>query len=111
VCREVARLALTVGAGAIVAVDVADGVVLDQLCGRIGVLIDMPGPDLTDHCRVSVVEEQRFAAIHLGDVRHLVVGEFEVEDVDVLEHPLRPNGFLDDDDVALDQPAQDDLGD
>ena len=46
-----------------------------------------------------------------GDAGHLVVGELEVEDVDVLAHPLGADGLGDDDDVALDEPAQDDLGD
>ena len=37
--------------------------------------------------------------------------QLEVEHVDVLAHALGANGFGDDDDVALDEPAQDDLGD
>ena len=41
---------------------------------------------------------------------HLVVGEGEVEDVEVLRHPLGPHGLGDDDDVALGEPTQDDLG-
>ena len=60
---------------------------------------------------VGVVEEQRRAGVHRGDAGHLVVGQLEVEDVDVLAHPLGADGLRDDDDVALDEPAQDDLGD
>ena len=60
---------------------------------------------------VGVVEEQRRAGVHGGDEGQLVGGELEVEDVDVLAHALGANGLGDDDDVALDEPAQDDLGD
>jgi hypothetical protein len=49
-----------------------------------------------------MVKEQGFAAIQRGDARHLVVGEFEVEHVDVLAHALRLHRLLDDDDIALD---------
>jgi hypothetical protein len=58
-----------------------------------------------------VVEEQRRAVVHRGDAGHLVVGELEVEHVDVLAHPLGADRLGDDDDIALDEPAQDDLGD
>ena len=37
--------------------------------------------------------------------------QLEVEHVEVLAHPLGPHGLRDDDDPALDQPAQDDLSD
>jgi hypothetical protein len=58
-----------------------------------------------------VVEEQRCAGVHRSDAGHLVVGECEVEDVDVLGDAVGPDRFRDDDDAALDEPAQDDLGD
>ena len=45
-----------------------------------------------------------------GDAGHLVVGELEVEHVEVLGHPLGTHRLGDDDDAALDQPAQHDLG-
>src|SRR3954452_7124535 len=67
--------------------------------------------ELPGHCRVAVVEEQGSSGVHGGDPAHLVVGELEAEDVDVLGHALGAHGFRDDDDVALDEPAQDDLRD
>jgi hypothetical protein len=51
-----------------------------------------------------VVEEQRRAGVHRGYAGHLVVRELEVEDVDVLAHPLGADGLGDDHDVALDEP-------
>src|SRR4051794_6635297 len=67
--------------------------------------------ELPGHCRVAVVEEQGSSGVHGGDPAHLVVGELEAEDVDVLGHALGAHGLRDDDDVALDEPAQDDLCD
>ena len=58
-----------------------------------------------------MVEEQRGAGVEGGDPGHLIGGELEVEDIDVLAHPLGADGLGDDHDVALDEPAQDDLGD
>ncbi|MGW2024442.1 hypothetical protein [Streptomyces decoyicus] len=37
-----------------------------------------------------VVEEQRVAGVQSGDLCHLIVGEVEVEDIDVLRHALGP---------------------
>ena len=58
-----------------------------------------------------MVEEQRGSCVQRGDAAHLVVGELEVEDVDVLGHALGADRLRDDDDVALDEPAQHDLRD
>src|SRR6202012_3818628 len=51
------------------------------------------------------------AVIETLDRRDLLVGQIEVEDVEVLGHPLRPGGLRDRDDAALHVPAQDDLRD
>jgi hypothetical protein len=58
-----------------------------------------------------VVEEQRGAGVESGDSGHLIGGELEVEDIDVLAHPFGADRLGDDHDIALDEPAQDDLGD
>ena len=42
---------------------------------------------------------------------HLVVGEFEVEHVEVLGHPLGTDGLGDHHDAALGEPVQHDLAD
>ncbi len=60
---------------------------------------------------VAVVEEQGRAGVDGGDAGHLVVGEGEVEDVEVRRHPLGSNRLGDGDDVALGEPAEHDLGD
>jgi len=65
--------------------------------------VDVRGSELADHCRVSVVEEQRFTGVHRGDASHLVIGQLEVEDVDVLAHALWPDRPGDDDHIALGQ--------
>src|SRR5215203_233255 len=67
--------------------------------------------ELADRRGVAVVEEQRLTGVQAGDLRHLVVGQLEVEDGEVLGHPLGSDRFGDDDDAALDEPAQHDLGD
>ena len=72
---------------------------------------DSTGGQPVDHVGVVVVEELRVALIEGGDLVHVVIGEREVEDVEVLRHPIRVDRLGDDDDVALDQPAQHDLGD
>jgi hypothetical protein len=46
-----------------------------------------------------------------GDSGHLIGGELEVEDIDVLAHPFGADRLGDDHNIALDEPAQDDLGD
>lgn len=69
------------------------------------------GSEPGDHLGVVVVEEQGAAGVEGGDPGHLLVGELEVEDADVLGHALGPHGLGDGDDTALGQPAQYDLGD
>ena len=49
--------------------------------------------------------------VHRGDAGHLVIGQGEVEDVEVLFHALAANRLGDGHDAALDQPAEHDLGD
>src|SRR5215208_4921260 len=66
--------------------------------------------DLADDRRVAVVEEGRGAGVHRGDAGHLLVGELEVEDVEVLRHPLPADGLGVGGDLALDEPPQHDLG-
>src|SRR4051812_5738236 len=51
--------------------------------------VDADVAEPADPVRLAVVEEQRLARLHLGDAGHLVVGELEVDDVDVLRHALR----------------------
>jgi hypothetical protein len=58
-----------------------------------------------------VIEEQRRAGVEGCDLLHLLVGELEVEDVQVLGHPLGPHRLRDHDDLALGEPAQHDLAD
>ena len=64
-----------------------------------------------DHGLVAVVEEQALARVEAGDRPHALAGELEVEDVQVLGHPIRPDRLGDYDGVALDEPAQDHLAD
>ncbi len=67
--------------------------------------------DPDDPFGVAVVESDAGAGVEGGDAGHLLVGQGEVEDVEVLRHPLGTHGLGDDDDAALQQPAQGDLGD
>lgn len=57
-----------------------------------------------------MVEEEAGAGVQLSDAGHLVLGEVEVEDVEVLGHPVAPHGLGNDDDAALDEPTENDLG-
>jgi hypothetical protein len=50
------------------------------------------------------------ASVQSVDRRHLLRGEFEVEDGDVLAHPFGPGRFRDGNVAALEVPAEDDLG-
>src|SRR4249919_497938 len=74
--------------------------------GSVGAAVE-PG----DHGRVAVVEEQRGTNVETGDAGHLLIGELEVEDVDVLALTLRAYRLRYDDDAALGQPPEDDLTD
>jgi hypothetical protein len=55
-------------------------------CSR--ALVDGPAAEPDGGFGVAVVEEQRRAGVHRGDVSHLVGGQLEVEDVHVLDHPV-----------------------
>jgi hypothetical protein len=68
-------------------------------------VVDAEAAELADHRGVAVVDEQRAAGVHGGDLDHLAVGEGEVEDVEVLLHPVGPYRLGDDDHTALDEPA------
>src|SRR4026209_155409 len=81
------------------------------LIGEAPVSVDAGAVEARDPLGVGVVEELRRAGVEPGDAGHVVVAELEVEDVDVLSHSLRPDRFGDHDDLALDEPAQDGLGD
>src|SRR5438874_13218689 len=56
-----------------------------------------------------MVEEERRTGVHRGDPCHLLIGQAEVEYVEVLSHTLDPYRFRDGDDAALREPPQDDL--
>lgn len=58
-----------------------------------------------------MVEELALPVLERGDLRHLIVGELEVEDVEVLRHALGMHGLRDRHHPALHEPAQDDLSD
>src|SRR5215207_1918825 len=53
--------------------------------------VDAVVAELADRGRVAVVEEQRLTGVQVGDLRHLVVGQVEIEDSEVLGHPLGPD--------------------
>lgn len=59
-----------------------------------------------DHGRVAVVEELAPPLVEGGDGRQLLVGELEVEHVQVLGHSLQSHRLGDHHDAALDQPVQ-----
>ncbi len=44
--------------------------------------------------------------VHRGDLRHVIIGKGEVENVEVLLHTLLVGGFRDGDDAALGKPAE-----
>ena len=48
-----------------------------------------------------VVEEETTARVERGDGGHILVGECEIEYVDILLHPLYVSRFGDDDDACL----------
>ena len=50
---------------------------------------------------VVMIKEEAFARIKCGDRRHILVGKREIEDIDVLSHPLDMGRFGNDDDIAL----------
>ena len=63
--------------------------------------VDTVVAKLADRDRVVVVEEQRLSAVQAGDLRHLVVGQVEVEDGEVFGHPLGSDRIGDDNDATL----------
>lgn len=57
-----------------------------------------------------MIEEGALAGVERGDRGHVVGGEIEVEDVEVLGDPFLAHGLGDRDHAALREPAQDHLG-
>ena len=53
-----------------------------------------------------MVKEETVGGVELGYRLHVVSIKFEVEEVQILFHALLVNGLWNDDDVALQQPAQ-----
>ena len=47
--------------------------------------------------------------VHGVDGFHFILGELEVEDVDIILNPVFVRGFGDDGDISLNQPAKTDL--
>lgn len=58
-----------------------------------------------------MVEEPRGAFVERGDLVHVVVAEDEVEHIEILRHTAGVGRLGDDDDSALDHPAEGDLRD
>lgn len=58
---------------------------------------------------IVVVEEKAFARVERGDGGHVFIGECEIEDIDILLHPLDVGRFRNDDYAALYEPTQGDL--
>ena len=53
-----------------------------------------------------MVEEETVGGVEIGNLLHVLGIKFEVEEVQIFLHPLLVNSLLDDDYVALQQPAQ-----
>ena len=53
-----------------------------------------------------MVEEETVGGVERSNLLHVLSIKFEVEEVQILLHPLLVNGLRDDDYVALQQPAQ-----
>src|SRR3954467_2733754 len=64
-----------------------------------------------DDRRVAVREEAALAGLELRDAAHVGLVECEVEDVQVLFHPLLAHRFGKGRDAPLDEPAKHDLSD
>lgn len=55
-----------------------------------------------DHGWIAMVEKERFACVQFGDVVHLIVGEGEVEDLEILLHTVATDRLGDDHYASLD---------
>ena len=64
-----------------------------------------------DDGRIAVREEAARPGLERRDARHVRVVELEVEDVEVLRHPLLAHRLGQGHDAALNEPAQHDLSD
>ena len=65
-----------------------------------------PSHKHTCRFRIVVVKEKAFACVKRGDSRHILVGEREVENLDVLSHPFDVCRFGNNYHATLDEPAQ-----
>ena len=65
--------------------------------------------DLFNRNRITVIKELTLVLVKTGHGLHVVIGQFKVEDIDVLGHPLLVNGLWNDRDAPLQEPTQDDL--
>ena len=63
------------------------------------------------HFRIAMIEEAAGLLVKRADRCHIFQVQLEVEDREVLGHPLLAHGLRDGDDVALDQPPEHDLCD
>ena len=59
--------------------------------------------------RETEIGETPLGAAHGKNLPHLVVGQLEIENLDIFRQPLDPRGARDRGDVLLHQPAQADL--
>ena len=55
-----------------------------------------------------MIKELTLVLVKTGHGLHVVIGQFKVEDIDVLGHPLLVNGLWNDRDAPLQEPTQDD---
>lgn len=58
-----------------------------------------------------MIEESAGFRVQSPDCAHIRVAEFEVEDREILDHPLLLDGLGDHDDLSLDVPSKNDLRD
>ena len=63
-----------------------------------------------DSFRIIVGKEAAATGIHGGDLRHLLIGEGEIKNIDIGLDAFLMYGFRNADNAALHQPAQSDLG-
>jgi hypothetical protein len=61
--------------------------------------------------RVAMVKEAARPGVQSGDCGHLLRGEYEVEHIEILDHPLRADGLRNRHDSTLYEPPEDHLSD
>ena len=72
--------------------------------------MDLHAAEHLDKARIAVVHDLAVAQVLGGDLRHLLIGQGEVPDVDILLHPLHMDGLGDNGHAPLSIPTQDHLG-